>query len=121
KNVNHQNAEEQAQPTATTNEPVTQKTEENQEKAQPEATQPEEPTQEAEKATEPAATTEEAGADAPAEAKDEQPAEEQKPEPKKETAHDDFDWTVDKRNVSVYSDEEKDRYEKLYDNTFKDI
>jgi small subunit ribosomal protein S1 len=36
-------------------------------------------------------------------------------------AHDDFDWTVDKRNVSAYSEEEKERYSKIYDDTFKDI
>ena len=36
-------------------------------------------------------------------------------------AHDDFDWSVDKRNVSAYSEEEKERYSKLYDETFKDI
>jgi small subunit ribosomal protein S1 len=35
-----------------------------------------------------------------------------------ETAHDDFDWSVDKRNVSSYSKEEKEKYDKVYDNTF---
>ena len=35
-----------------------------------------------------------------------------------ETAHDDFDWNVDKRNVISYSDEEKEKYHKVYDNTF---
>ncbi|RYZ85591.1 MAG: 30S ribosomal protein S1, partial [Proteobacteria bacterium] len=35
-----------------------------------------------------------------------------------ETAHDDFDWSVDKRNVTSYSKEEKEKYEKVYDNTF---
>lgn len=33
-------------------------------------------------------------------------------------AHDDFDWSVDKRNVSIYSQEEKERYDKVYENTF---
>lgn len=110
KNVNHQNAEEQEQPTATTNDPVTQKTEENQEAA---------PQAEAAEAEAAEATP---------------PAEEQAPEAAPEdngavnglkagetSAHDDFDWTVDKRNVSAYSSEEKERYEKLYGDTFKDI
>lgn len=35
-----------------------------------------------------------------------------------ETAHDDFDWNVDKRNVISYSEEEKEKYHKVYDNTF---
>jgi small subunit ribosomal protein S1 len=35
-----------------------------------------------------------------------------------ETAHDDFDWNVDKRNVISYSDAEKEKYHKVYDNTF---
>jgi len=35
-----------------------------------------------------------------------------------ETAHDDFDWSVDKRNVSSYSKEEKEKYDKVYENTF---
>jgi small subunit ribosomal protein S1 len=34
------------------------------------------------------------------------------------TAHDDFDWSVDKRNVATYSREEKDKYDKVYENTF---
>ena len=36
-------------------------------------------------------------------------------------AHDDFDWSVDKRNVSAYSDTEQDEMAKLYESTFKDI
>ncbi|MCW3463556.1 30S ribosomal protein S1 [Chitinophaga nivalis] len=36
-----------------------------------------------------------------------------------ETAHDDFDWSVDKRNVSSYSKEEKEKYDLTYDGTFK--
>jgi small subunit ribosomal protein S1 len=34
------------------------------------------------------------------------------------TAHDDFDWSVDKRNLTSYSKEEKEKYDKVYDNTF---
>jgi small subunit ribosomal protein S1 len=37
------------------------------------------------------------------------------------TAHDDFDWSVDKRNVSVYSKDEREKYDKVYDDTFKQI
>jgi len=35
-----------------------------------------------------------------------------------QTAHDDFDWSVDKRNVTSYSKEEKEKYDKVYDSTF---
>ncbi|NLR80079.1 small subunit ribosomal protein S1 [Chitinophaga polysaccharea] len=41
------------------------------------------------------------------------------PVAKVETAHDDFDWSVDKRNVSSYSKEEKAKYDATYDGTFK--
>ena len=34
------------------------------------------------------------------------------------TAHDDFDWSVDKRNVASYSRDEKEKYDKVYENTF---
>ncbi len=34
------------------------------------------------------------------------------------TPHDDFDWSVDKRNVTSYTKEEKEKYDKVYDNTF---
>ncbi len=34
------------------------------------------------------------------------------------TAHDDFDWTIDKRNVAAYTQEEKEKYDKVYENTF---
>jgi len=37
------------------------------------------------------------------------------------TAHDDFDWSVDKRNVTSYTKEEKEKYEKVYDDTFVQI
>ena len=42
-------------------------------------------------------------------------------EPVVVTAHDDFDWSVDKRNVSSYNQEEKTKYDAVYDNTFKQI
>jgi small subunit ribosomal protein S1 len=42
-------------------------------------------------------------------------------EPIVETAHDDFDWSRDKRNVSSYTAEEKAKYDDVYDNTFKQI
>lgn len=35
-----------------------------------------------------------------------------------QTAHDDFDWSIDKRNVTVYNKEEKQKYDKVYENTF---
>lgn len=38
-----------------------------------------------------------------------------------ETAHDDFDWSVDKRNIAVYSPEEKAKYDAIYDSTFKAV
>jgi small subunit ribosomal protein S1 len=37
------------------------------------------------------------------------------------TAHDDFDWSIDKRNVSHYAPEEKAKYDKVYDDTFVQI
>ncbi len=37
------------------------------------------------------------------------------------TAHDDFDWSVDKRNVTSYTAAEKAKYDDVYDNTFKQI
>ncbi|MEP6514286.1 MAG: S1 RNA-binding domain-containing protein, partial [Parafilimonas sp.] len=35
-----------------------------------------------------------------------------------DTPHDDFDWSVDKRNVSNYPKEEKVKYDKVYEDTF---
>jgi small subunit ribosomal protein S1 len=35
-----------------------------------------------------------------------------------ESAHDDFDWSVDKRNVISYTEDEKDKYSKVYEATF---
>ena len=37
------------------------------------------------------------------------------------TAHDDFDWSIDKRNVSHYPEDERVKYDKVYDNTFVQI
>jgi small subunit ribosomal protein S1 len=39
----------------------------------------------------------------------------------KETAHDDFDWSIDKRNVSNYKADERAKYDEVYDKTFKSI
>ncbi len=41
--------------------------------------------------------------------------------PPVETAHDDFDWSVDKRNVSHYNAADKAKYDGVYDATFKPI
>ena len=38
-----------------------------------------------------------------------------------ETPHDDFDWSIDKRNVSTYKKEEREKYDSVYDNTFVQI
>ena len=38
-----------------------------------------------------------------------------------ETPHDDFDWSIDKRNVSTYNKEEREKYDSVYDNTFIQI
>lgn len=41
------------------------------------------------------------------------------PEPEvKASAHDDFDWSIDKRNVNKYSAEEVEKYSKVYEETF---
>jgi small subunit ribosomal protein S1 len=37
------------------------------------------------------------------------------------TAHDDFDWSVDKRNVTSYNEAERKKYDQVYDGTFKQI
>ncbi len=34
------------------------------------------------------------------------------------TPHDDFDWSIDKRNVAAYTKDEKEKYDKVYDDTF---
>ena len=41
--------------------------------------------------------------------------------PVAQTAHDDFDWSRDKRNVATYSKEERAKYDAVYDGTFKQI
>jgi small subunit ribosomal protein S1 len=37
------------------------------------------------------------------------------------SAHDDFDWSVDKKNVTSYTTEEKEKYDSAYENTFRTI
>ena len=37
------------------------------------------------------------------------------------TAHDDFDWSVDKRNVASYKEEDRKKFDQVYDGTFKAI
>jgi small subunit ribosomal protein S1 len=37
------------------------------------------------------------------------------------TPHDDFDWSVDKRNVTSYNKSEREKYDEVYDKTFKQI
>ena len=36
-------------------------------------------------------------------------------------AHDDFDWSIDKRNVAHYSKEQKEKYDVVYEGTFKAV
>jgi small subunit ribosomal protein S1 len=38
-----------------------------------------------------------------------------------ESAHDDFDWSVDKRNITAYGDDEKKKYDEVYEKTFVTI
>jgi len=38
-----------------------------------------------------------------------------------ETSHDDFDWSVDKRNVASYKEDDRVKYDTLYGSTFKAI
>jgi small subunit ribosomal protein S1 len=38
-----------------------------------------------------------------------------------ETAHDDFDWSVDKRNVSTYNNTDRSKYDEIYEKTFTQI
>lgn len=42
----------------------------------------------------------------------------EEPVQEKPAAHDDFDWSIDKRNVAAYTNEEKEKYDKVYENTF---
>ncbi len=37
------------------------------------------------------------------------------------TAHDDFDWSIDKRNVTSYTKDEKEKYDVVYEGTFKSV
>ena len=37
------------------------------------------------------------------------------------SAHDDFDWSIDKRNVTSYSKDEKEKYDHVYEETFVTI
>jgi len=37
------------------------------------------------------------------------------------TAHDDFDWSVDKRNVASYKEDQRVKYDSMYTGTFKTI
>ncbi len=37
------------------------------------------------------------------------------------TSHDDFDWSVDKRNVASYKEDDRKKYDQVYDGTFKAI
>ena len=69
---------------------------------------------EQETATVAEATTEQ---ETTAEVVDEQP----KYVAKVETPHDDFDWSIDKRNVSTYNKAEREKYDSVYDNTFVQI
>jgi len=37
------------------------------------------------------------------------------------SAHDDFDWSIDKRNVARYNNDEQQKYDAVYEGTFKTI
>ena len=50
-----------------------------------------------------------------------QPTDEQVHEEALSSAHDDFDWSIDKRNVTSYNNDEKEKYDEVYDKTFKQI
>ena len=98
--------------TATTNTPVEETPAVQAETAAPAAEAPVETAPVAETATEEVAVAEpvqEAAAPAP------------KYVPVPETPHDDFDWSIDKRNVSSYQKEEREKYDSVYDNTFVQI
>ena len=45
----------------------------------------------------------------------------QAPEVVDNSAHDDFDWSIDKRNVASYTKEEKEKYDVVYEGTFKAV
>ncbi len=50
-----------------------------------------------------------------------QPSAEEIQEEALSSAHDDFDWDIDKRNVTTYNKEEREKYDEVYDKTFKQI
>ena len=68
-----------------------------------------------------ATTNEPAAETVAAEVAAEAAAEPVKVEARIETAHDDFDWSRDKRNVAAYSKDERSKYDAVYDATFKQI
>ena len=68
-----------------------------------------------------ATTNEPAAETVAAEVAAEAAAEPVKVEARIETAHDDFDWSRDKRNVAAYSKDERLKYDAVYDATFKQI
>ncbi|HEY0067759.1 MAG TPA: 30S ribosomal protein S1 [Flavisolibacter sp.] len=65
----------------------------------------------------PTASTE-AASDSPVATATEEPVKAQEPVQETLAAHDDFDWSIDKRNVASYSRDEKEKYDKVYENTF---
>ncbi len=81
------------------------------------------PQAEATAATTNAPVTEEAASEPTAQPVIENTVSESLPKPVEEklAAHDDFDWSVDKRNVTHYNKEEKEKYDKVYENTFVTI
>lgn len=50
-----------------------------------------------------------------------QPQEQNQPAQQESAQHDDFDWSVDKRNVASYKGDERQQMDKMYDSTFKQI
>jgi len=42
-------------------------------------------------------------------------------QPQNQSAHDDFDWSVDKRNVTAYPQEKREQMEQQYQGTFRQI
>jgi small subunit ribosomal protein S1 len=54
-------------------------------------------------------------------ANEQQPTEVEVHEEALSTPHDDFDWSVNKRNVTSYNKEERKKYDEVYDKTFKQI
>jgi len=50
-----------------------------------------------------------------------QPTQKETHEEALSTPHDDFDWGIDKRNVTYYNKSEREKYDEVYDKTFKQI